>query len=94
MERIIDRMRYDTEKSETVASDYYWDGSNYERGGRNTYLMKTSNGRFFLYRTTLWQGETDTIEPLDADKAKDAYESLPEQTMDFKEAFGEEPPEA
>jgi len=94
MKQIIDGKLYDTEKANLVASDRYWDGSNFERNGRNTYLYKTVKGNFFAYHTTLWQGERNTIEPLTVEQAKDLYEDLPEQKMEYAEAFGEEPEEA
>ena len=94
MKRIINGKRYDTEKADTVATNAYWDGSNHDRNGRTTSLMKTKNGRFFLYNTTRWQGEIATIEPLTIEEAKSHYEDLPVQEMDYKEAFGEDPEEA
>jgi len=94
MKQIIDGKQYDTKKADLVASDRFWDGRNFERNGRNTYLYKTSKGNFFVYYTTQWQGERDDIEPLTVEQAKDLYEDLPEQEMDYKTAFGEEPEEA
>lgn len=94
MKRIINRMSYDTETAEEVATNKYWDGSNWDRNGRTTTLMRTKKGRFFLYTTTRWQGERDLIEPLDEEQAMAEYENLPEQSMAYAEAFGEEPEEA
>ena len=51
MEQIIDGKRYDTETATLVTSDYYWDGSNHDRHGRNTFLYKTSKGNFSLHHT-------------------------------------------
>lgn len=94
MKQIIDRKVYDTQTATLIASDRYWDGSNFERHGRNTYLYKTSKGNFFSYHTTQWQGERDTIEALTVDQAKDLFEELPEHDEDFETAFGEKPEEA
>lgn len=94
MKQIIDRKEYNTEKAELVASDRYWDGSNWERNGRNTYLYKTAKGNFFAHHTTCWQGERDTIQALTVDEAKDLYEDLREHDKDFEAAFGEKPQEA
>ena len=94
MEQIVDGLRYDTETATKVAHDRYFDGSNWERHGRNTYLYKTPNGRFFLHHTTLWQGERDRIEPVGLEEAKQYYEDLPEHEMSYAEAFGEEPEDA
>lgn len=94
MKQIIDRKEYDTEKAQLVASNRFWDGSNFERNGRNTYLYKTPKGNFFAHHTTQWQGERDTLEALTEDEAKTLYEDLPEHDMTYAEAFGEKPEEA
>ncbi|MBS3948389.1 MAG: hypothetical protein KGZ57_08835 [Dethiobacter sp.] len=94
MRAVIDGKLYDTDKARMVASDRYWDGSNWERHGRNTMLYKTARGAFFLHRTTQWQGERESIEPLSMEEAKGYYERLPEYELDFAEAFGVEPEEA
>lgn len=94
MQQVINRKLYDTEKAEVVATDRYWDGSNFERHGRNQTLMKGKNGNFFMHYTTLWQGERNRLEAVTKEQAMDLYEDLPEQEMDFSEAFGVEPEEA
>lgn len=90
MRAVIGGVRYDTEKAEVIASDCYWDGHNMERNGRNTYLYKTPNGRYFAVHLTMWQGERDSIEPLTKDEAIYLYEQLPEHEMEFEEAFPDE----
>ena len=94
MEQIVNGLKYDTEKAARVASDRYWDGRNWERSGRNTYLYKTPNGRFFLHHTTLWVNERDHIEAITIEEAQQYYEDLSEHDVDYAEAFGEEPGEA
>ena len=94
MQQIVNGLNYDTEKADLVAHDRYFDGSNWERHGRNTYLYRTKAGRFFLHHTTLWQGERDHIEPVSPDEARQYYEDLPEHEMAYEEAFGEAPEEA
>lgn len=94
MKQIIDRKVYDTETATLIASNRFWDGSNFERGGRNTYLYKTPNGRYFAHHTTQWQGERDSIEAMTTEEAKKLYEELPEHDLDFEAAFGEKPEEA
>lgn len=94
MQRIINGKRYNTEVSQIVATDRYWDGSNWDRRGRTQTLYKTKNGNFFMLYETRWQGERDRIEAVTIDEAKQHYESLPEQEMDYKETFGIEPEEA
>lgn len=92
---IHNRTRYRTETATVLASDCYWDGNNWERRGRNSWLLRGSNGSYFAQHQTQWQGERDTIEPLDLDEAIRLYEELPEKELDFEEAFpGEEIREA
>jgi len=94
MEQIINGLKYDTKVADLVASDRYWDGHNWSRHGRNTYLYRTKAGRFFVYRTSNWQGERDHIEPVGLKDAKHYYEKMPEHDMSYAEAFGEEPEDA
>jgi hypothetical protein len=91
---IIDGKLYNTETATEVASDHYWDGHNWERHGRNTFLYKTKKGNFFLCHKTLWQGERGSIEQVSDGEAKVHYESLPEHALEYAEAFGVEPEEA
>lgn len=91
MKQIIEGKIYDTEKATLLASDRYFDGSNWARHGRNQYLYKSPRGAFFVHATTQWQGELDTIELVDINAAQELYESLPEHEADYKTAFGIEP---
>jgi hypothetical protein len=94
MQQIIGGLLYDTETAEEVASDQYWDGHNWERRGRNTYLYKTKKGNFFTCHTTLWQGERNYLDAIDVVVAQQLYEELPEHRMSYEEAFGVAPEEA
>jgi len=85
--RVIDGTRYSARKADVVASDCYWDGRNFERGGRNTWLMKTKKGNFFMVYGTFWQGERDHLEPVSVEEAIREYERLPESEMIYEEAF-------
>ena len=87
MKAIIGGVRYNTETAVELANDRYWDGSNFERHGRNTHLYRGKSGRYFAYHTTQWQGERCTIEALDEDQARELYENLPEHEVEFEEAF-------
>lgn len=87
MEEVIGQKRYRTEAATLLASDAYWDGHNYERSGRNTFLFRTPRGNYFSQHQTCWQGERDRIEPLDKSAAIRMFESLPEKEMDFADAF-------
>jgi hypothetical protein len=93
MVRVVDGKRYDCSKSTLLAGDDYWDGHNFERQGRNTFLFRTPKGRYFVQHLSRWQGELDTIEPLSEEEAKRLFESLPEQRMDYDEAFPSSPAE-
>jgi len=90
MVRIIDGKRYSTETATLLASDAYWDGHNHERRGRNTFLYRTPRGRYFALHRTMWQGESDSIEPLDEAEALGLYESMAAHDMaevSIEEAF-------
>lgn len=87
MTAVIDRKRYDTEKGELIAGDDHWDGSNYERRGRNTFLYRTDRGSYFAVHLTCWQNERDRIEPLELNEAIKIYEALSKHYVEFEEAF-------
>jgi len=90
MTRVVDGLRYDTETATLLAHDSYWDGSNMERHGRNTYLYRTPRGRYFAVYLTQWQGERDALEPLTVDEAVELYEGpLCEHVVEWAEAFPE-----
>ena len=84
---IVSRRCYDTEKATLLAGDDYWDGSNFERHGRQTFLYRTPKGAYFATHLTCWQGEQDRLEPLTQDEAITLYEALSERRADFAEAF-------
>jgi len=80
--RIIDGKRYSTETATMLASDCWWDGSNHERGGRNTFLYRTPKGAYFALHRSMWQGEHDTIEPLTQAEALKLYERMADHDCD------------
>jgi hypothetical protein len=85
---IIDRKRYSAKTATLIASDAYWDGHNFERQGRNTFLYRTPKGNYFTIALTQWQGERDTLEPIGVDEAIQLYEGpLSEHEVDYFEAF-------
>ena len=87
-EKIIDRKRYSVAAATLLASNAYWDGHNWERSGRNTFLYRTKNGAFFFVYLTQWQGEQDTLTPCGQDEAIEAYENnLTEHEIEYSEAF-------
>jgi len=88
MIRIVNRKRYNTETANLIASDAYWDGHNFERGGRNTFLYRTSNGAYFSVNLTMWQGEQDSLSPITQEDAIEYFEGpLTEHFVDYQEAF-------
>tara|TARA_Y100000310_G_scaffold44224_1_gene41300 strand:+ start:2332 stop:2616 length:285 start_codon:yes stop_codon:yes gene_type:complete len=94
MKQVVNGKRYDTETAKLIADNRFWDGHNFERGGRNRFLYKTHKGNFFLLNLTQWQGEIDYIEPVSFSEAKNWYEKLSEHKIEWEEAFGETPEEA
>ena len=86
--KIVDRKRYDTATATLIAHDAYWDGHNFERHGRNTFLYMTPKGSYFTVHLTQWQGERDTLNPVTQDEAIELYESsLIEHEVDYATAF-------
>ena len=91
MQRVVNGKRYNTKSATLVADDVYWDGNNFERSGRNSWLYRTPRGAFFLVTASQWQGERDSLEPLTTSEAKEYYEEhLPEHYLDWEQVFGEE----
>jgi len=90
MQRIVAGRRYDTETATLLAHNVYWDGHNFERSGRNMWLYRTPNGRYFTVSGTLWQGERDTLTPVGLEEARRLYEgTLTEHEIPYEEAFPE-----
>lgn len=87
MSRVIEGKRYTVKTSTLIASDEYWDGNNFEHGGRNHFLYKTRGGAFFEVNLTQWQGEQDTLLALTRDEAMELYETLQEHNVEYDQAF-------
>ncbi len=90
MSQVIDRKRYNTDTATLLSGDDYWDGHNWERSGRNTFLFRTPNGAYFAQHLTCWQGEADTLEPLTEGEAVALYEQHDAHgdcRVPFEEAF-------
>ena len=94
MSAVIDGKKYNTETATLLAGNDFWDGSNFERGGRNLFLYRTPNGRFFTLGLSQWQGERDEIKPVSREEAKELFEDLDEKRVDWETAFDEKPEEA
>ena len=90
MQRVVDGIRYRVATATLLADDQYWDGHNHERRGRNRFLYRTPKGRYFVVTLTMWQGEQDTLEPIDETEARRLYENeLTEHAEEYESAFPE-----
>lgn len=87
MTRVVGGKRYSVSTATLLASDEYWDGHNFERRGRNTFLYRTRGGAYFAVTLTQWQGERDILEPLSREEAMELYERLPEHEVEYEDAF-------
>ena len=68
--KVINGKRYDTEKSEMIAGDDWWDGHNHERGGTQCFLYRTKKGNFFFQHMSQWQNSAGIwLEPCSKDEA-------------------------
>lgn len=86
--RIIHRKRYNVRTATLLADDTYWDGHNFERSGRNTFLYRTPGGAYFAVTLTQWQGERDSLEPVSLGEAISLYEGpLSEHEESYPDAF-------
>jgi hypothetical protein len=89
MARVVEGKRYAVATATLLAHDRYWDGHNFERSGRNTWLYQTPRGRYFVVALTLWQGEQDTLTPVSEAEARELYEGpLSEHETEYADAFG------
>jgi hypothetical protein len=88
MNRMINRLRYDTDTATRLASDEdrSSDVNGMKRGRRQT-LYRTPNGRYFMLRETQWQGEHDTMTAISESEAKD-FGELHMDADEYADAFG------
>lgn len=87
MSRVINGARYSVNTSTCLASDDYWDGNNFTKSGRNSFLYKTRGGAYFEVVMSCWEGERDIIRPLSREEAMELWEHLPEHEVTYEEAF-------
>ncbi len=88
MTRTVGGRRYSVADAELIADDAFWDGHNFERHGRNTFLYKTKTGNYFSVTLTQWQGERDELTPLTQEEAIALYERLDDaDALQFEYAF-------
>ena len=85
---VIGGKRYDVDKATLIAGNDYWDGHNWERSGRNTFLYRTEKGNYFTANLTRWEGEKPSLTPVSMSEAIDLWEnSLTEHKVEFEKAF-------
>ena len=84
---VVAGKRYRTDTATLIAHDAYWNGYNFEQGGRNTFLFRTPNGNFFAQYQTLLPGEINKITPLDTNEAISLYQSLRKKVVPFRVVF-------
>lgn len=92
MRQVIDGKRYDTETATLICSDHYWDGHNWRRQARNTFLYKTPRGAWFFHHESDWAEEANTLATCTEDEAREFFEAMqPHDTCEvsYEEAFGE-----
>ena len=86
--RVVGRKKYSVKTSTLIAHDAFWDGNNWERSGRNRFLYRTPRGNYFVVTLTQWQGEFNSLEPVDQETAISLYETdLTEHTEEYETAF-------
>jgi hypothetical protein len=86
--KIINRKRYSVRAAQLIASDAYWDGYNFERSGRNTFLYRTEKGNYFTVTLTQLGGEMDQLAPITQDLAIELFEGpLSKHEVGYHEAF-------
>ena len=62
-----------------LSGDDWWDGHNYERSNRNTFVLRSAAGRYFIQRRTRWDGEKDgSLEEVHSEDALALYLAVPE----------------
>ena len=76
MNDIIGGLKYDIGTAKLLADNEFSDGTNRLYNGRSAALYRTGKGRYFMVNTTIWEGESDHITPLDNEEARTAFESM------------------
>jgi hypothetical protein len=79
--QVIGRTCYKTTGSVEIANDAW------ERQGRNQFLFRMKNRKYFLVTQTRRLGEQSALTPLTQDEAIKAWEELSEHNVTFEEAF-------
>jgi hypothetical protein len=86
--RIVNRHRYSVTTATLLAADDWWDGHNFERHGRNTFLYRTRLGAYFVVNLSQWQNEQTSLEPVQQEEALRMFEEeLTEHRVTYGDAF-------
>ena len=89
MRKIVNRTVYDTEKAKCIATNDFRDGNNKWSGGRSSSLYRTKKGNYFIEHNTSWQGEHDSLQLCEIEKAEEVFEEMSTQKVEYEEAFPE-----
>lgn len=93
--RVVNGKRYSVSTATLLASDEYWDGNNFEHGGRNEFLYRTPKGAYFAVYMSQWEGEDyEHIASVSRDEAMRMWDDLREHEVTYEEAFDSEVEEA
>jgi hypothetical protein len=79
---------YNVDKATLIASNLYWNGNSFEQNGRNTFLYKTFDGRFFIITLTQLADEENELIPVSVDEAIVLYrDELKSRYVKLEAAF-------
>lgn len=67
--RIVDKVKYSTEKSSALANNFYSDGTNKYNDGKALELYADNSGRFFFAEYCEWDAAKNVIIPVSKEKA-------------------------
>jgi len=94
--QVVDGKRYNVKTAKLLASDDWWDGNNYERGGTQCFLFRTPKGALFFQRLSQWQGSPFcVIEPCGLEEAIEFWHVCDrhDEAISWEDAFPEVPVE-
>ncbi len=86
MDQVIEGLRYSTATATLLSDDKFSDGTNRLTNGRTTSLYRTESGKYFAHHETIWQGERDQTEVLDAGDARSIFESAITRHVSYEAA--------
>jgi hypothetical protein len=84
---ISGNIRPSTRTSILLAADDTWNGATYEQAGRNTFLYRAHDGKFFKLMRSRWPEDPQGFKSLTLAEAAHLYDDLPEHYLTKAEAF-------